>query len=593
MTAIVGISAFYHDSAAALVVDGELVAAAQEERFSRHKHDPAFPQQALSYLLDQAPGTVDAIAYYESPWLKRRRVRWSLLGAAPGGAEAFRLAVRGGIARPDGTERLIRAGLRSAGLPADLPVLWSRHHLSHAASAYYPSPFERAAVLTVDGVGEWATTGIFLGEGARITALAEQVFPHSLGLLYSAVTHFCGFKVDSGEYKLMGLAAYGDPGSPQTHALRELILERLVDVREDGSFVLDMRYFSFHRGGTIIDVRRWERLFGMERRRPESGGAERYANLALAVQQVTEEVMVRLARHARERTGADALCLAGGVALNCVANARVLHEAGFDRLWIQPAAGDAGGAVGAALAAHHLALHGPRPTAPVPDGMKAAHLGPDIPDGAVAELVGRYGAHCTSYDDFGKLAEEVAGELAEGKVVGWVQGRMEFGPRALGNRSILADPRNAAAKSWLNSRIKAREDFRPFAPSLLAEAADEYLEPAVASRYMLLTTRVRQGDDGSPIPAATHVDGTARHHTVEAADNPRFWQLIDAFRTRTGCAALVNTSFNVRGEPVVATADDAYRCFLRTGMDLLVIGDHLFRQADQSAELAHDSLPLD
>ncbi|WP_380282924.1 carbamoyltransferase [Kitasatospora purpeofusca] len=602
MTRIIGISAFYHDSAAALVVDGELVAAAQEERFSRRKHDPSFPQQSIAFLLEHAPGPVDAVAYYESPWLKRHRVRSTVLAAAPHGLDGFALALAGGALRRDTTQRALRHGLRIAGLPADTPLLWSRHHLSHAASAYYPSPFERAAVLTVDGVGEYATTGLFLGSGHRIQALAEQRFPHSLGLLYSAVTYFCGFKVDSGEYKLMGLAAYGDPRSARTAGLRKLITEHLIDIRPDGSFLLNLRHFAFHRGGTIIDAGDWEELLGLRRRLPETPVGDEHANLALAVQQVTEEVMLRLARLARSRSGSTALCLAGGVALNCVANTRILRDAGFDDVWIQPAAGDAGGAAGAALAAYHLALGGPRPSGPRPDGprpdgMNGALLGPEVSPGSVARLKDRYGADYERYGEFDALAAVVAGELAAGKVVGWVQGRMEFGPRALGNRSILADPRNPETKAWLNTHIKAREDFRPFAPSVLAEAAEHYFEAPAQSRYMLLTTDVRRSPEGavdaSPIPAATHVDGSARHHTVEEPRNPRLWRLLTEFERLTGCSALVNTSFNVRGEPMVASADDAYRCFLRAGIDLLVLGDCLFRLDRQSARIDHAALPLD
>ncbi|MFB7945743.1 carbamoyltransferase [Kitasatospora phosalacinea] len=594
MSTVLGISVFYHDSAAALLVDGRLVAAAQEERFSRRKHDPAFPAQALRYVLGQAPGRVDAVAYYESPWLKRRRVRATLLGAAPHGRRAFDLAVRGGLLRREPAVPALRAGLRTAGVPADVPLLWSRHHLSHAASAYYPSPFDDAAVLTADGVGEHTTTGLFHGRGSKLRALFEQRFPHSLGLLYSGATYFCGFKVDSGEYKLMGLTSYGDRAGARTEELRRRILDHLIDLRADGSFALDLRYFAFHRNGSIIDVPRWERLFEMPRRTPESGTPTAHADLALAFQQVAEEVMLRLARLARRTTEAPDLCLAGGVALNCVANTRIAREAGFDRVWVQPAAGDAGGAVGAAYAAHHLSLGAARPAPPVPDGMSGAYLGPDVPSSAVEELITRYGARATRYDDPRALVADVAADLAAGRVVGWVQGRMEFGPRALGNRSILADPRNPAAKEWLNARIKAREDFRPFAPSILAETAADHLAEPVVSPYMTFTTAVRTGPTAaSAFPAAVHVDGTARHHTVDRHANPRFHRLLAEFHRLTGCPALVNTSFNVRGEPIVATAEAAYRCFLRAGMDRLVLGEHVFRLEDQTADLIHPDLPLD
>jgi carbamoyltransferase len=483
--------------------------------------------------------------------------------------------------------------------PGSPKVLFPEHHLSHAASAFYPSPFQEAAILTIDGVGEWATTTIGFGSGKDITFLRELDFPHSLGLLYSAFTYYCGFKVNSGEYKLMGLAPYGNPGSERVETYRRKILDELVDVRPDGSLLLNMQYFTYATGLRMCNDVAWERLFGLPRRQAESELTQAYMDMALAIQLVTEEIVLRLARTAKELTGADYLTMAGGVSLNCVANGKLLREGIFKDVWIQPAAGDAGGALGAALAARHVWQGAERRAGPG-DSMQGAYLGPEFSYQDVKRVAARRHAPFRHFADFGELCREVCGLLAQGDVVGWFQGRMEYGPRALGNRTILGDPRNPGMQKKLNLKIKYREGFRPFAPSVLEESIGNYFEIDRPSPYMLLVAPVRKERrrplpegyqemgmwdrlyvERSSLPAITHVDYSARIQSVSRDVNPRYWQLIDTFRQTQGCAVLVNTSFNVRGEPVVCTPSDAYRCFMRTEMDHLVMGDCLFSKADQ------------
>jgi carbamoyltransferase len=587
---LLGISAYYHDSAACLLKDGEIVCAAQEERFSRKKHDPGFPARAARACLDAAGipvERVDAVGFYDKPILKFDRLLETHLARAPLGMPAFLMAMPQWLKGKVRVREAVRKALGYSG-----PVLFSEHHLSHAASAFYPSPFNEAAILTVDGVGEWATTTIGAGRGSEIQLLSEQRFPHSLGLLYSAFTSYTGFKVNSGEYKLMGLAPYGEPRYVET------ILRELVDLKPDGSFRIDGRYFDYA-GGLRMTSRRFHRLFGGPPRAPESAISEREMDLARSIQAVTEEVLLRLARTAHEMTGLENLCLAGGVALNCVANGRILREGPFRDIWIQPAAGDAGGALGVAQALWHRYLGRPRPDPQGRDAMRGALLGPSHSDREIARFLERAGAEGSRLPEE-ELLPEVAERIAAGEVVGWFQGPMEFGPRALGGRSILGDPRNPRMQSQMNLKIKFRESFRPFAPAVLRERAAEYFELDRPSPYMLLVAPVRRErwTAGSPqerplrgierlnvprsdLPAVTHLDHSARVQTVDEGDHPRFHRLLAEFERQTGCAVLINTSFNVRGEPMVATPEEAYRCFLRTGMDCLVLGSYLLQKARQ------------
>jgi carbamoyltransferase len=607
-TAILGISAFYHDSAAALLVDGEPVAAAQEERFTRTRHDPAFPINACRYVLDDAGVAYEdlaAIAFYEKPFLKFERLLETYHHFAPRGLASFVMAMPVWLKEKLFMRRLLAEQLQQLG-EARHRIYYPEHHLSHAASAFYPSPFDDAAILTIDGVGEWATTTIGRGRGAEIEVLSELHFPHSIGLLYSAFTYYLGFAVNSGEYKLMGLAPYGHPQSARTAAFRSTITRELVDIRRDGSILLNMEYFDFATGLRMANDARWERLFEIARRAPESEISQAHMDLALAIQQVTEEIVLRLAHTARTLTRSSNLVLAGGVALNCVANGKILQARIFDDLWIQPAAGDAGGALGAAYAVWHI--HDARPrdvtghTRCGGDAMRGSYLGPEFSDADIARMVRRHGADARHYETFDSLASDVAERLAAGQVGGWFQGRMEFGPRALGNRSIIADPRNPEMQKRLNLKIKYREGFRPFAPAVLEEDCANYFDLDRPSPYMLLVTPVRRerqipslaGDaearmyerlyvPRSDLPAITHVDYSARIQTVSRTTNPRYWELISAFKARTGCAVIVNTSFNVRGEPIVCTPDEAYRCFMRTEMDFLAAGNYLFDKKDQPA----------
>ena len=603
--AILGLSAFYHDSAAALLVDGQIVAAAQEERFTRKKHDPAFPANAMAYVMAESGlrlSDLAAVAFYDKPYLKFERLLETYHGFAPRGLRSFIAAMPVWIKEKLMMRTMLKEELAKVG-DGNPPVLFPEHHLSHAASAFYPSPFPEAAILTVDGVGEWATSTIGFGRGRDLTILRELQFPHSLGLLYSAFTYYCGFKVNSGEYKLMGLAPYGNPDAEQTQRFKSLILDELVDLREDGSLLLNMDYFNFATGLTMCRDDKWESLFGVPRRAREARLDQRYMNLSLAIQQATEEIVLRLADTAKQLTGADYLVMAGGVALNCVANGKLIRRGTFKDIWIQPAAGDAGGALGAALAAWHI-WQGHERQLPDHrmDNMAGSYLGPEFGADDILRVARRHRAPHKRYDDFDELTRDAAALLAQGQVVGWFQGRMEWGPRALGNRSILGDPRHPEMQKKLNLKIKYREGFRPFAPSVLHEETAAYFDLDRPSPYMLLVAPVREDrrnplppgyDDldlfdrlyhlRSDVPAITHVDYSARIQTVHQETNERYWRLIKAFKDHTGCGLIVNTSFNVRGEPIVCTPEDAYQCFMRTEMDYLVLGDYLFSKQDQPA----------
>jgi carbamoyltransferase len=606
--AIVGLSAYYHDSAAAILVDGEIVAAAQQERFSRKKHDYAFPTQALAYVLEEsglALSDLSAVAFYDKPYLKFERLLETYHAFAPRGLRSFLMAMPVWIKEKLLMRKLLTDELAKFG-EASPPLLFPEHHLSHAASAFYPSPFEEAAILTIDGVGEWATSTIGIGKGNDITILRELDFPHSLGLLYSAFTYYTGFKVNSGEYKLMGLAPYGNPDADQTQRFRQLILDELVDLRPDGSLLLNMDYFDYATGLTMCRDSRFVRLFGIPPRPRESALSQEYMNMALAIQQVTEEVVLRMADTAKELTGADYLTMAGGVALNCVANGKLLRRNTFKDIYIQPAAGDAGGAVGAALAAWHIEQGKERRVPTGMDAMQGSYLGPEFGADEIKRVVRRHNAPYRRYPDFDELIRDVAELLDQGQVVGWFQGRMEWGPRALGNRSILGDARNPEMQKRLNLKIKYREGFRPFAPSVLHEETANFFELDRPSPYMLLVAPVRpercrplppgyQEMDmfdrlyiqRSDVPAITHVDYSARIQTVHRETNEKYWRLIKAFQDLTGCGLIVNTSFNVRGEPIVCTPEDAYRCFMRTEMDYLVMEDFLFDKKEQPAFQDH------
>jgi carbamoyltransferase len=599
--AVLGISAFYHDSAAALIVDGIIVAAAHEERFTRKKHDESFPAHAVAYVLEEAGldlEDVTAVVFYDKPYLKFERLLETYHSFAPRGLKSFLSAIPVWIKEKLFMRQMLRKEFEKLGCK-NPRLLFPEHHLSHAASAFYPSPFAEAAILTLDGVGEWATCTIGVGRGNRIEILRELDFPHSLGLLYSAFTYYCGFKVNSGEYKLMGLAPYGRPGSVQVDKWKALILSELVDLREDGSFLMNMGYFNYATGLTMCVDDAWQKLFGLPRRHAEAPLDQDYMDMALAIQEVTEEIVLRLVRTARELTQCENLVMAGGVALNCVANGKLLRSGLFKDLWIQPASGDAGGALGAALAGWHIHLDQAR-TNVGQDAMQGALLGPEFGDKDIQRVARRYQAPNKTYDDFAELCAQVAELIDDGKVVGWFQGRMEFGPRALGNRSILGDPRAPEMQKKLNLKIKYREGFRPFSPSVIEECIPEFFDLDRPSPYMLLVAPVREQrriplpEDyhslplydrlyhlRSDVPSITHIDYSARIQSVNKDVHPKYWQLIDAFRQRTGYGVLVNTSFNVRGEPIVCTPEDAYRCFMGTEMDCLVLGDSLFMKEEQ------------
>ncbi len=594
---ILGLSGLYHDSAACLVQDGRVTAAAQEERFTRLKHDAGLPYHAMAFCLDHGgveAGQLDAVVFYDKPLTKLARLLATYTAVAPRGLNSFLMAIPVWLREKAWVGPQVERFLRRAGYGRPGRFLFAEHHLSHAAAAFFPSPFEEAAILTVDGVGEWTTTAVGHGRGNRLELMWEQRFPHSLGLLYSAFTYFCGFKVNSGEYKLMGLAPYGEP------VYADLIRDKLLDVREDGSFRLNLDYFGYLAGLTMTNAR-FSELFGGPPRAPESELTRREMDLARSIQEVTEEVLGKMARYARAVTGARHLCLAGGVALNCVANGKLLRAGLFDDLWIQPAAGDAGGALGAALYAWHQLDGHPREVRPEGDAMQGALLGPRF---TADEIRAYLDAGGYPYQEYGSAARDelVARAIADGKVVGLFQGRMEFGPRALCNRSILADARSREMQSYLNLATKFRESFRPFAPAVLRERCQDYFEVVRESPYMLLVDRVKaarclppDGDERklplkewihrprSDIPAVTHVDYSGRLQTVDRARNPRMHSILRAFERLTGEAIVVNTSFNVRGEPIVCTPEDAYRCFMRTGIDLLVLEDFVLHKEQQPA----------
>jgi carbamoyltransferase len=589
MTAILGISAFYHDSAAALIIDGRIVAAAQEERFTRKKHDAGFPKNAVDYCLAEANLTlsdIDHVVFYDKPLTKFERILETYLAVCPAGFRSFLKAVPVWIG-----EKLWMDKIIGEALDYDGDILYAEHHESHAASAFYPSPFEKALVLSLDGVGEWATSSVCIGDGNKLEFVGEINFPHSLGLLYSAFTYYTGFKVNSGEYKVMGLAPYGEP------KYVDLILEHIIDLKEDGSFKLNMEYFNFHRGLTMTSEK-FHQLFGAPPREREGTITQREMDLARSIQDVTEEAMLRIAKHWVEKTGIRNICMAGGVALNCVANGKLLRSGIADNLWIQPAAGDAGGALGCALAIWHKYLGNER-TPRTEDQQSGSYLGPAFSTDDAESYFKKIGVPYTKLDD-DALLDKTASVLADEKVVGWHQGRMEFGPRALGGRSIIGDPRSQSMQKTMNLKIKYRESFRPFAPSVLKEDVSEYFEHEGDSPYMLIVAPVKESrrkamtDDEkklfgieklniprSDVPAITHVDYSARVQTVDGKYNPKYHGLLSKFKEKTGCSVLVNTSFNVRGEPIVCTPADSYRCFMRTEMDYLVVENCILDKTQQ------------
>jgi carbamoyltransferase len=603
---ILGISAYYHDSAACLVVDGKVVAAAQEERFTRKKHDQAFPNHAIAYCLSEVgctPEEIDYVVFYDKPFLKFERLLETYLAYAPAGFKSFATALPVWLRDKLFQKSMIADALKDLwGKQVDWTerLLFSEHHLSHAASAFFPSPFEEAAVLTMDGVGEWTTTSLAIGKGSNLIVEKEIHFPHSLGLLYSAITYYTGFKVNSGEYKVMGLAPYGEPKYAQ------LIKDHLIDIKEDGSFALDMSYFNYCTGLTMTNEK-FDTLFGGPRRAEESPLTQREMDLAASIQAVTEEVVIKLAKGIAKSTGLKNLCLAGGVALNCVANGKLLRENVFENIWIQPAAGDAGGAVGAALGAYYLMLGQKRHVDPaLQDGMSGSYLGPHFEQADIENRLAAVGAKFTNHSE-AEMIELTAQALADGKAVGWHQGRMEFGPRSLGGRSILADSRSPTVQKLLNLKVKYRESFRPFAPSVLREDVSDWFEIDVDSPYMLLVADVQKAKrktmteaenqlfgieklnvPRSDIPAVTHVDYSARVQTVHEQTNPKYHALISRYKVKTGCSVIVNTSFNVRGEPIVCTPEDAFRCLMGTEIEFLVVGNSIMRKEDQDPALKLD-----
>jgi carbamoyltransferase len=602
--AILGISAFYHDSAAAIVADGKIIAAAQEERFSRIKHDASFPIHAINYVLDESginPAELQCIVFYDKPFIKFERLLETYHAFSPKGMVSFINAIPVWIKEKLFMKDFLKKQLNKIGIPGNIPLLFPEHHLSHAASAFYPSPFEEAAILTIDGVGEWATTTIGRGIGSNITLLKELHFPHSIGLLYSTFTYYCGFKVNSGEYKLMGLAPYGIPGSERVETYKSIILNELIDIRSDGSLLLNMKYFNFATGLTMCNESKWQKLFGIPLRKEESELTQSYMDLALAIQQVTDDLVLKLAKTAKELTQSKNLVLAGGVALNCVSNGKIFESGLFENIWIQPAAGDAGGSIGAALAAWYQYSENHR-VPEMTDSMKGSYLGPSYTNKDIEKMMTRFNLKAAYYNNFEDMAQKVAVLLNEGKIIGWFQGRMEFGPRALGNRSILGDARNPEMQKKMNLKIKFRESFRPFAPAIIEEDISEYCEYKAISPYMLLVMPVNkkrrnelpvnyEKDDlstrlyfkRSDVPAITHIDFSARVQTVNKTTNERFYKLLEAFKKLTGYGILINTSFNVRGEPIVCNPEDAVRCFMNTDIDYLAINNYLFSKE----ELAH------
>lgn len=599
---VLGISAYYHDSAACLVIDGEIISACQEERWTRKKHDPSFPSNSIQYCLKEAGISIsdlDAVVFYEKPIIKLERIIDTYYRYAPKGFKQFKSAVSSLIFdRKMFMKDLLKREIKKINSDGKIPPLYfSEHHLSHAASAFYPSPFYEASILTVDGVGEWATGSLGYGKDKEIKLFKELHFPDSVGLLYSAFTYYCGFKVNSGEYKLMGLAPYGDPRSAQKY--KNLILDKLVDIKEDGSIRLNQEYFDYCTGLKMIKEDKWAEIFGVPPRKPETEIKQIYADIALAIQEITEEIVFRMANEVKKLTGSKNLCMAGGVALNCVANGKILIRRIFDNVWIQPAAGDAGGAMGAALSFYYMHDETSRTISEF-DSIKGAFLGPSFSRYDILSTISKYKADYIELQDEDELCRTVARFIADGYIVGWFQGRMEWGPRALGARSILADPRRPEMQKKLNLKIKFREGFRPFAPSVIAEDVKEYFEFGFTSPYMILIDYVNPKRRNplpenwydlslserlyfvrSDIPAVTHLDYSARVQTVHKETNPRFWKLINEFKKITGYGVIINTSFNVRGEPIVCTPDDAYRCFMRTDIDFLVMENFVFDKKKQ------------
>ncbi len=617
---ILGISAFYHDSAAAVIDDGNILAAAQEERFTRKKHDPAFPSQACKFCLEYTGFTIDeldAVVFYDKPLLKFERLLETYYGFAPKGLRSFVTAIPVWLKEKMFLKRIIYEELKKIApySKKKLKLLFPEHHLSHAASAFYPSPFDKAAIITLDGVGEWTTASIAKGTNRHIEVIKELHFPHSAGLLYSAFTYWLGFRVNSGEYKLMGLAPYGNPKSQKVEEYIQIIKTKLIDLKDDGSLWLNQSYFNYATDLRMVNDKKWEKLFGFPRRKPESTLEQHHCNLAYAIQKVTEEIVTKMALEAKKLTGYKNLCLAGGVALNCVANGILLRKKIFESIFIQPAAGDAGGALGAALAANYIYFKKERNEKRENDGMYGAFLGPRFCDLEIEKTAKKYKAKWHKMNDL-ELIEKTALLLTEGKVIGWFQGKMEFGPRALGNRSILGDARNPEMQKKLNLKIKYRESFRPFAPSVLEEEAHKFFDIDVPSPYMLLVSKIKDEKkatlpnnyqdlplmqrlyiERSDVQAITHIDFSARVQTVNKNTNLRYWRLINKFKEKTGYGILVNTSFNVRGEPIVCSPDDAYRCFMRTEMDYLIIDNYFFDKKEQQkwekANLKVDSFTLD
>jgi len=602
---ILGISAFYHDSAAAITVDGEVVAAAQEERFTRKKQDSSFPTNAINYCLEETGFTLDeldAVVFYDKSFLKFERLLETYYSFAPKGIRSFISSIPIWINEKLFLKRNVKKYLKDIMNYEDknLNLLFPEHHLSHAASAFYPSPYDEAAILTIDGVGEWATASIAHGQGKDITIKKELVFPHSLGLLYSAFTYYLGFRVNSGEYKMMGLAPYGNRESEFYKSYIKKIKDELIEIKPDGSIWLDQKYFNYATGLRMVNDKKWQELFGLSRRESEDNIDQEHMDFALAIQDITEEVVIKMAQEAKRLTGSKYLCLAGGVALNCVANGKLIATGLFEDIWIQPAAGDAGGALGAALAAHHIFYGEELAPKTGEDKMNGAYLGPEFHNLDVEKMAKKYKADFNKIDDFNAMSESVAKLITSDKVIGWFQGRMEFGPRALGHRSILGDARSVEMQLKLNLKIKYRESFRPFAPSVLVEDIAKLFEYEKPSPYMLIVKDVNDENrtvlpenynklplmdklkvKRSTIPAITHVDFSARIQTVDGNYNKRYYHLINEVKKITGIGLVINTSFNVRGEPIVCDPDDAYRCFMRTEMDYLVINDYIFDKKKQ------------
>ncbi|KPA09037.1 Carbamoyltransferase [Candidatus Magnetomorum sp. HK-1] len=605
MKIILGISAFYHDSAAALVIDGKIVAAAQEERFTRIKHTPDFPVNSVKYCLELTGYRIDeldAVVFYDKPLLKFERLLETYYAFAPKGLIQFLTAIPVWLKEKMFLKKLLHEGLSQIEKydRKKLCILFPEHHMSHAASAFYPSPYEEAAILTIDGVGEWATASICHGEKNQILMLKEMRFPHSVGLLYSAFTYYLGFRVNSGEYKLMGLAPYGDPSADQSNEFIKIIKDNLVSIKDDGSIWLNQSFFNYASGLTMIKHKKWKKLFGFPAVKPDGQIEQKHCNLAYAIQYITEEIVLKMAKEAKKVTQSDYLCLAGGVALNCVANGKLIKEKIFKDIYIQPAAGDAGGALGAALIAHYMYFEQKRVLNKTYDQMQGTYLGPDFSDKETIIAFKKHKAVYRKIENFTSLCHKVSNLLDNGKVIGWFQGRMEYGPRALGNRSILGDARNAEMQKKLNLKIKYREGFRPFAPSVLAECSKDFFDLNVTSPYMLLIGSVKKNrrkalpenylkldlwdrlyHERSDVQSITHLDFSARIQTVHKETNPRYWELIHTFYQKTGYGLLVNTSFNVRGEPIVCTPEDAYKCFMRTEMDYLVVNDFLLNKTQQ------------